>query len=199
VSNWFAPSPTLGTVTVAAIVLAAGAGTRFSKDGRKLLAPVRGQPMVALAVAPAIAAGFDEVVVVTGAVDLSGDLPDEVTVLRNEIWDKGQATSLRVGLDWCARQGHDAVVVGLGDEPWLSDTAWRALAGESPTPIAVATYNGRRGHPVRLEATVWPLMPVSGDEGARTVMRGRPELVTEVPCEGDPRDIDTQEDLRRWS
>jgi molybdenum cofactor cytidylyltransferase len=186
-------------MTVAAVVLCAGAGSRFAGGEHKLLARARGRPLVSWSVGTALAAALDETVVVTGAVDLSEILPAEVTLLGNEIWEQGQSSSLRVAVDWCARQGHDAVVVGLGDQPALAVEAWQALAAPSPTPIAVATYTGKRGHPVRMEATVWPLLPVSGDEGARRLIAGRPELVSEVPCEGDPRDIDSREDLRRWS
>ena len=43
------------------------------------------------------------------------------------------------------------------------------------------------------------LMPVSGDEGARTLMRHRPEMVEAIVVDGDEADVDTLEDLRRWS
>jgi CTP:molybdopterin cytidylyltransferase MocA len=186
-------------VTTAGIVLAAGSGSRFGAPGEKLLVLFRGRPLVAWAVDPAIEAGLHEVVVVSGATDLSAALPDGVTLLNNDAWELGQATSLGVALDWCQRQGHTAAVVGLGDTPGLTAAAWRTVAETAGGPIVVATYGGQRGHPVRLDAAVWTLLPTSGDEGARSLMSRRPELVVEVACEGKAMDIDTREDLRRWS
>ncbi len=187
------------TVSTAAVILAAGAGTRFGGPGEKLATVVRGRPLLAWAIEPAVEAGCDEVVVVSGAADLTGLVPSDVTLLRNDEWQLGQATSLGVALDWCQRQGHTAAIVGLGDTPGLTASAWRAVASAPGGPIVVATYDGRRGHPVRLDATVWTLLPTSGEEGARVLMSRRPELVTEVACEGKAADIDTREDLRRWS
>lgn len=186
-------------MTTAALLLAAGGGSRFAGPTHKLLAPLRGRPVFAWALEAVLAAGFDEVVVVTGAADLRDLLPPVVTVVANPRWAEGQATSLWAGLGVAGRAGHDAVVVGLGDQPFIGAGCWRAVAMTGAvtgaTPIAVATYGGKRRNPVRLHRDVWPLVPTDGDEGARSVMRLRPELVTEVACQGDPGDIDTAADL----
>jgi CTP:molybdopterin cytidylyltransferase MocA len=176
-------------------VLAAGGGTRFGGEGHKLLATFRGRPLVSWALEAA--GGLDELIVVTGAVQL--DLAAGAREVHNPRWAEGQATSLAAGVAAAGAAGHDAVVVGLGDQPLIPAEAWRLVAAATGTPIAVATYDGARRNPVRLAAEVWPLLPAGGDEGARSLLRGRPDLVTEVACPGDPADVDTQEDLATWS
>ena len=189
-------------MTVLGVVLAAGAGERFRASGGvgpKQLAVVDGMSLVERAVATALAAGLDELVVVAGAVDLR-DLDLAVPVLDNPRWAEGIATSMQVAVQHAAAAGHDAVVVGLADQPGVTTAAWRAVAAAADVPpIAVATYDGTRGNPVRLARAVWPDLPDTGDEGARTLIRRRPELVQAVPCDGRRDDIDTLEDLDRWS
>jgi len=181
----------------AAVVLAAGGASRYAGGGHKLLASFRGRPLLAWAVEHALAADIGPTLVVTGAVDISGVLPLDVTVVPNPEWRRGMAASIRAGLDWAARAGHEDVVLGLGDQPLVPASAWRAVAA-SKSPIAVATFGGERRPPVRLSAEVWPLLPHEGDVGARSLMAARPELVAEVPCEGEAADVDTVEDLARW-
>lgn len=185
-------------MTTAAAVLAAGAGTRFAGPVHKLLADAGGRPVVARAVAAAVAAGLDEVIVVTGAADLAGVLPAGVRVVANPAWADGMATSLAVAVDAARAAGHSAVVVGLGDQPGVTASAWRAVAA-ADGPVAVATYDGRRGHPVRLAAVTWEHLPTTGDQGARALLAGDRFPVQEVPCRGDPQDVDTVEDLAGWS
>lgn len=186
-------------MTTAAVVLAAGAGERFGGDGHKLLAPFRGRPLVCWAIDAAAAAGLDDTIVVTGAADFSGlALPAGVRLVPATRWADGQALSLQAARAAAEAAGYDAMVVGLGDQPLVPTAAWRAVAASS-SPVAVATYGGRRRNPVRLGREVWPLLPTEGDQGARVVMARRPDLVEEVACDGEPADVDTQEDLRRWS
>ncbi|MGH9047949.1 MAG: nucleotidyltransferase family protein [Acidimicrobiales bacterium] len=180
------------------MVLAAGGATRFGRREHKLLASFRGRPLVSWAVDHAVAAGLDETLVVTGAVDLITALPPGVTVIENARWADGQATSLQAAVSWARDGGFEALVVGLGDQPLVPPEAWRAVSA-SASPIAVATFDGQRRPPTRLAASVWPLLPVDGDEGARVVMAGKPELVEVVACRGKAIDIDTPEDLARWS
>jgi molybdenum cofactor cytidylyltransferase len=184
--------------SVRPVLLAAGAGSRFAGPSHKLLAPLRGRAVVQWAAHHAAAAGLGRLLVVTGAVTFDADwLGVDAEIVPNPRWAEGQATSLQVAVA-SMDEAVAAMVVGLGDQPFVPPGSWAAVAA-SPAPVAVATYGGQRANPVRLARSVWGLLPVDGDQGARPLMRMHPELVIEVPCSGDPADIDSLEDLDRWN
>ena len=188
---------------VSAILLAAGGGSRFG--GGKLLAEFGGRPLIRAALDALSEAPVDETVVVLGA--QAGEMrrvcePYGVRIVENADWERGQSTSVLAGLRACAAEARAAVVL-LADQPLVGAAAVARLvaAYEEGAEVAVATYGGRRRNPVLFSREVWPLLEeeLTGDEGARSVLRRHPELVVEVPCDGvgDPADVDTREDLRR--
>ncbi len=182
------------------VLLAGGAGRRFHGPRHKLLTELRGRPLIHWALDAVRGAGL-EVWVVWGALAERGEAPQlgpDVRVLVNERWQEGMATSLALAVATARAEGRVAITVGPADQPMVPAAAWRTVAS-TDAPIAVATYSGRRANPVRLAAEVWDLLPVSGDVGARDLIRVRPDLVVEVACPGNPVDIDTLEDLRRWN
>jgi molybdenum cofactor cytidylyltransferase/nicotine blue oxidoreductase len=140
----------------------------------------------------------DPVLVVLGAraVDVwrQADL-DGATVLANQDWETGMASSLRVGLDglrgWPGRV--DAALLLLVDMPGMTADALRRVAEHaSPDALAMATYDGVRGHPVLIGREHWAgvVATATGDEGARRYLAAHD--VVEVDCTGlaDPTDLD---------
>lgn len=188
---------------VSAVLLAAGAGSRFG--GEKLLAPFGGRPLIEATLENLAGAPVDEVVAVLGADagELRGICESHgASTVENPDWRRGQSTSVRAGLR-AVRPGTRAVVVLLADQPFVGAGAVDRLvaAFEEGAEVAVATYDGRRRNPVLFSRDVWPFLEeeLSGDEGARGLLRRHPGLVVEVPCDGvaDPADVDTRGDLRR--
>lgn len=158
---------------IGAVVLAAGAATRFGAPKQRLLLPAVLERLT----------GVDQVVVVAGAYPLEGavDCPD---------WERGPGASLRCGLAALGPAVEAAVVV-LADGPELAPeavervvAAWRAEGA----PVVAASYGGVRGHPLLVTRAAWGEVP---DEGLRAV---EPLL---VPCDdlGAPGDVDRPADL----
>ena len=185
------------------ILLAAGAGSRFG--GRKLLASFRGRPLIEAALCNLRGAPVDEIIVMIGA---EGERLRIIStaygarVVENPDWAKGISTSIRAGLQACEPEAR-AAVVSLGDQPLVEAEAVRRLveAFEWGAQVAVATYDGEPRNPVLFARGAWPLLEreLSGDRGAKVILKRHPELVTEVPCDdvADPTDVDTLDDLRR--
>jgi CTP:molybdopterin cytidylyltransferase MocA len=168
---------------IAAVVLAAGAATRFGAPKQRLLLPTVLERVEESSV--------DEIVVVEGAYDLRDTVSRaRVRLVRCPAWERGPGASLRCGL---AALGGDvaAAVVVLADGPRLAPGAiervlqsWRVDNGD----VVAASYDGVRGHPLVVARSAWGAIP---DDGLRVV---DPRL---VPCDdlGAPGDVDTPEDL----
>jgi CTP:molybdopterin cytidylyltransferase MocA len=161
-------------VTVAAVVLAAGASSRYGVT----------PPKQAVFLPRVLAAlrGLD-VVVVTGAHPLE---PDGVRVVQCGDWERGPGASLRCGLAALGDEV-DAALVVLADGPELDrravDRVIEAWQGED---AVAASYDGLRLHPVLLARAAWSRVP---DEGARGI-EARLVACDDLP---PPGDVDTQE------
>jgi CTP:molybdopterin cytidylyltransferase MocA len=186
--------------TVLGVLLAAGSGTRFSGSQHKLLSQIEGQTIISRSLTAMTSSGLDGFIVVSGALDLSDHI-GAVTEVHNPDWKTGQRSSVITAMQFARSHGYDAIVVGLADQPFLTSQSWINVAS-STSPIAVATYDGTRGNPVRLHSSVWDTfkdLQADPDAGARSLIHLHPELVREVACEGNSADIDTTEDLDIWT
>jgi nicotine blue oxidoreductase len=122
-----------------------------------------------------------------------------VEIVENPEWETGMAASLRAGLSAVlADESVAAMAVALADQPRIGAEAYRRLARAHAegADLAVATYGGKRGHPVLIGRNYFDeAMRMTGDQGARTLL-AKPEVV-EVPCDGtgEATDVDTPADL----
>jgi nicotine blue oxidoreductase len=187
-------------------LLAAGEGSRFGQP--KALVELNGQTLAERGVGLLRTGGADPILVVTGAVPLE---LDRTLTVDNPQWRTGMGSSLRAALQALSEAGRGpemgtdigAVVVALADQPLVGAEAVARLiaAYRGGASVAVAAYDGQPRNPVLLAREHWPevIATATGDQGARTFLRTRPELVTLVECgdTGRPDDIDTPADLAR--
>jgi CTP:molybdopterin cytidylyltransferase MocA len=164
---------------VFAVLLAAGAASRFGSPKQRLFLP--------RVLERVRASGVDDVIVVSGAHELETD----ARLVHADEWELGPGASLRRALEALPAEAEAAVVV-LADGPNLSAEAIdRVLAAwrESGAELVAASYGGDRGHPVVIARNAWPSIP---DEGARAL---DPLL---VPCDdlGSPGDVDSADEWK---
>jgi len=191
-----------------AVVLAAGAGSRFG--GEKLLAPLRGRPLIAhiaATVGEAVGTGLLSgavAVIPPRATALASPLDTAgCTLIENPDATSGLASSLRLGLAAVTRHDPHAVaaLIVLGDQPLLGRgtivrliDAWRA-SGTSVRPRYALTPEAP-GHPVLLDRAVWPLAAsLEGDRGMGPLFAAHPELLVTIDVPGANPDVDTAADL----
>ena len=151
-------------MTVGAVLLAAGAGTRLGGRPKALL-ELGGVPLILRQLIALSGAGVDELVVVLGhhadAVE-AAIRAFPITLVHNPAPDDGQASSVRVGLKALSPK-IDAVIVALADQPLINEQDITALIGAFKKRgdaamvvprVTSANGNAEPGNPVIFEAAL---------------------------------------------
>jgi molybdenum cofactor cytidylyltransferase len=201
------------------VIAAAGGSSRLGRP--KQLVEFEGEPLIRRAVRTALAAGPIEVIVVLGAEAdkvklacrkaVSRDTPSDeacfeqisaragpaVRFVLNERWKDGMGPSIACGVA-AVSQGAEAVVLMLCDQPKITAELLTLLVDSlSPeTRIAACSYAGNAGAPCAFDRSIFPeLLTLTGDRGARSLIRDHSRPVALIPFEGGKFDIDTAADL----
>jgi molybdenum cofactor cytidylyltransferase len=199
---------------LAVIVLAAGAGSRFSaQPGAKLLAELEGRPALEHVLVAVRQFGSATTVVVLGSgadrIERAMPWSDELRV-RNHAPEAGLASSLKVGIDTLRAlpDEFDGAFIVLGDQPRLRSDVMSSLeeaallARPADRPLVVPAYEDERGprNPLLLLRPAWSWVDdLRGDRGLAPLVDATPDCVLSVPVAGSMPDLDTQGDLERIS
>jgi molybdenum cofactor cytidylyltransferase len=199
------PDETPRLPRVAAVVLAAGLSSRMGSN--KLVAPLRGKPMIRHVVEAATSSAAEKVIVVTG--NASGEVRRAISPLtplfvENQDYSNGLSTSLKCGITQVP-EGYDGALILLGDMPGVTapliDKLIAAFDPSEGRAICVATHHGKRGNPVLWAHRFFEeIMTLEGDVGARHLLTQNTEVVCDVEADNDTpfADIDTPEMLAEY-
>ncbi len=188
-----------------AVLLAAGASTRLGQPKQLLQLPTfGGETLLDHAVGLAQAAGAMPLFVVLGAhaeeIQRQSQL-SHCTVLRNEAWAEGMASSIRIGIAAVIEQAPNAsgAILLVCDQPALSVEHLRQLLAthrKEPDNIAASHYAGRPGVPAVFPRALFPaLMELQGDQGARAILQRSGRIVHQLEFPRGEWDIDSPGDM----
>lgn len=191
---------------VVAIVLAAGASSRFGPTN-KLLAEVGGKPMIVRVVEAIAASPVGEIIIVTGRdrdqiEDVLRQSP--IRFAHNDAWQNGMVSSIRTGVAALAATIEAAFIVP-GDMPFLTAHVVVTLLNEFEQTgrhsiVFPTTLTGEQRNPV-----LWParffgvLADLEGDRGAKHLLQKHSGAALAVPFSDEQvfADVDTVGELEQ--
>lgn len=181
---------------VAAVLLAAGRGTRFGGD--KLLAELDSKPLAVYAADLLAGIGFGALIAVCRADDavLPGLLHARgFTIALNDRPEDGQSRSLRLGVE--AARGSAALLIALADMPFVTRAHITRLLDTFAGKTLASARDGQPMPPALFPRTTYDaLAAVEGDAGGRALLRDAPSVAAD-PAELP--DIDTRADLSAYT
>jgi molybdenum cofactor cytidylyltransferase len=179
-------------IRIAAVILAAGASSRFGSP--KQLARIGDRTMLEVVIGLARQAALEPVIAVVPP-DLA--LPSGVVPIVNDAPAAGLSRSLRLGLRAVPSQIDGAMIL-LGDQPTLELRTIGAVlhAPRGGRSVVAAQADGRLAPPILvMRDAFWLAEEATGDAGLGPILAARPELVAAVDVGRHAPDVDTRDDL----
>jgi len=170
-----------GIVPIALLILAAGSCRRMGRP--KGLLEWHGKSLLAHQCHEALASELGPVRVVVGAVvtDYLPEIPTEVTVIHHKRWQDGKVSSILAGMK-ALPNNLDGVLFLSVDQPCGRATMSAVARALAIHPVAIATHNGTRGHPVAVGASLFDSIQQIDESrlGLRILTEGSGQPVAEV-------------------
>jgi molybdenum cofactor cytidylyltransferase len=187
---------------IAIVILAAGSSSRLGRP--KQLVQRGGRSLLRRAAEAALGVGCGPVFVVLGAHrdEVVGEVAGlDVHLVENDAWPTGMASSIRaaVGAMMTAeRAGIGAMMLMPCDLPGVDAASLSRLVGAfrpGDRPMAAAAYDGTIGTPAIFDRSCFDaLQRLSGDEGARRILRASEADVVRMAMPEAAYDVDTPAD-----
>jgi len=185
------------------IILAAGSSSRFGNT--KQLLHFNGKTLLQHAIGEAIDAGAEPIVVVTGANadEISKEIENEkVGIVFNKEWEQGMASGIVIGLKTAISLNKDlkGVIIAVCDQPFVSSSLFKQLFQEqnkNKKHIVASAYAGTIGTPALFTRKYFDaLMGLTGDQGAKGLLKKYTDDLATVDFPDGYIDIDTQKDYQ---
>lgn len=187
------------------LIPAAGASSRM-RGRDKLLEEVRGLPLLRDRVEMALDTGAEVLVTLPpdrplrqkALAGLEGPRLSLITVADSQT---GLSASLRDGALWAIAQRADALMILLPDLPDLTEDDINIMlqAYDSKSILRATSEDGTPGHPVIVPARLLDaLTRLTGDQGAREILRDHTVIPLALPGQRAITDLDTPEAWAAW-
>ncbi len=185
----------------AIIILAAGGSSRFGKT--KQLLHFNNKTLLQHVIDEAVESGAEPVIVVAGAnaEEVSKEInKEQVQIVFNDKWEEGMASGIVAGVKKAITLNNDIekVIIAVCDQPFVSSGLFQQLYKKQKKGvqhIVASAYADTIGTPALFTQKYFDaLLSLTGDEGAKKILKANEDDVVTVDFPQGVIDIDTQKD-----
>jgi molybdenum cofactor cytidylyltransferase len=196
---------------LAILMLAAGQGSRMGSFPKALLKKSNQSLLKRFCMAAQefnpvefiLVTGFHALAIEGHLQSFNSELNFPPKVIRNTQPEKGQASSIRLGLESIAKN-YDVLMVALSDQPDIGSAEINALLDEyqnksADQEIILPIVDGQRGNPVLFSKRAIDAILEMPDMVCRPYMDSHPQQVRQFVTNNKAYlvDVDTEEDIQR--